>query len=52
MFISKKLDDKEVLRSYINGNESALNFLIDKYRPRIFGFIISKVKEMFFLIKK
>ena len=45
MFISKKLDDKEVLRSYINGNESALNFLIDKYRPRIFGFIISKVKN-------
>lgn len=45
MFISKKLDDREVLCSYINGNESALNFLIDKYRPRIFGFIISKVKN-------
>lgn len=45
MFISKKLEDKEVLQSYINGNESALNLLIDKYRPRIFGFIISKVKN-------
>ncbi len=45
MFISKKLDDKEILNSYINGNESALNLLIDKYRPRIFGFIISKVKN-------
>ncbi len=45
MFISKKLDDREVLCSYINGNEYALNFLIDKYRPRIFGFIISKVKN-------
>jgi len=45
MFISTKLDDKEVLRSYINGDESALNFLIEKYRPRIFGFIISKVKN-------
>jgi len=45
MFISKKLDDKEVLSSYINGDESALNFLIDKYRSRVFGFIISKVKN-------
>jgi len=45
MFISKKLEDKEVLRSYINGNESALNLLIDKHRSRIFGFIISKVKN-------
>lgn len=45
MFISKKLEDREVLHSYINGNESALNLLIDKYRPRIFGFIISKVKN-------
>jgi len=45
MFISKKLDDREVLCSYINGDESALNLLIDKYRPRIFGFIISKVKN-------
>ncbi len=45
MFISKKLDDKEVLSSYINGDESALNYLIDKYRNRVFGFIISKVKN-------
>ena len=45
MFISKKLDDREVLSSYINGDESALNFLIDKYRDRVFGFIISKVKN-------
>ena len=45
MFISKKLDDKEVLSSYINGDESALNYLINKYRNRVFGFIISKVKN-------
>ena len=45
MYISKKIDDREVLRSYIDGNESALNLLIDKYRSRIFGFIISKVKN-------
>ena len=46
MFISKKIDDKEVLSSYINGNESALNVLIDRHRSRIFGFIISKVKNV------
>lgn len=45
MYISKKIDDREVLRSYIDGNESALNLLINKYRSRIFGFIISKVKN-------
>ena len=45
MFISQKLDDREVLSLYINGNEDALNILIDKYRSRIFGFIISKVKN-------
>jgi len=45
MFISQELDDSRVLNLYINGNESALNVLIDKYRSRIFGFIISKVKN-------
>ena len=45
MFISKKLDDSKVLNLYINGNENALNVLVDKYRSRIFGFIISKVKN-------
>ena len=47
MFISKKIDDKEVLSSYINGYESALNVLIDRHRSIIFGFIISKVKVLF-----
>ena len=45
MFISQKLDDSKILHLYINGNENALNFLVDKYRSRIFGFIISKVKN-------
>jgi len=45
MFISQKLDDSKVLQLYINGNENALNVLVDKYRSRIFGFIISKVKN-------
>ncbi len=45
MFISQKLDDSKVLNLYINGNENALNVLVDKYRSRIFGFIISKVKN-------
>jgi len=45
MFISQKLDDREVLSLYINGNESALNILINRYRSRIFGFIFSKVRD-------
>ena len=31
--------------SFIKGDESALAVLLDKYRSRIFGFIISKVKN-------
>ena len=45
MFISQKLDDSQVLNSYINGDESALNLLINKYRSRVFGFIFSKVRD-------
>ena len=45
MFISKKFSDKDFVTSFIKGDESALAFLIDKYRSRIFGFIISKVKN-------
>ena len=45
MFISKNFSDKDFVTSFIKGDESALAVLIDKYRPRIFGFIISKVKN-------
>ncbi len=45
MFISQKLDDSQVLSLYLNGDESALNLLINKYRSRVFGFIFSKVRD-------
>ena len=45
MFISKNFSDKDFVTSFIKGDESALAVLIDKYRSRIFGFIISKVKN-------
>ena len=45
MFISKNFSDKDLVMSFINGDNSALAALIDKYRSRIFGFIISKVKN-------
>ena len=45
MFISKNFSDKDFVMSFIKGDESALTVLIDKYRSRIFGFIISKVKN-------
>jgi len=45
MYISKNFSDKDFVTSFIKGDESALAVLIDKYRSRIFGFIISKVKN-------
>ncbi|GGF10287.1 RNA polymerase, sigma subunit, ECF family [Chishuiella changwenlii] len=37
--------DSLLIRDYINGNESALEILIDKYKSRIYSFIFSKVME-------
>jgi len=45
MNISSKLSDREIISLYINGQESALNIIITKHRRRIFGFILSKVKD-------
>ena len=45
MNISSKLSDKEIISLYINGQESALNIIITRHRRRIFGYILSKVKD-------
>jgi len=37
--------DSLLIRDYINGNENALEILIDKYKSRIYSFIFSKVME-------
>lgn len=35
--------DSELVRSYINGDESSLAVLIDRHQQRIYSFIFSKV---------
>lgn len=37
--------DSLLIREYINGNENALEILIEKYKSRIYSFIFSKVME-------
>ena len=39
------IKDEQLIRSYLQGKESTLNILINRYRARILGFIISKVKD-------
>ena len=38
-------DDSLLIREYMNGNETALEKLIDKYKSRIYSFIYSKVLD-------
>lgn len=38
-------NDSLIIKDYINGNENALEFLIGKYKSRIYSFIFSKVME-------
>ena len=38
-------DDSLLFREYMNGNETALEKLIDKYKSRIYSFIYSKVLD-------
>ncbi len=45
MNISSKLSDREIISLYINGRESALDIIITRHRRRIFGFILSKIKD-------
>lgn len=40
-----KTDDQELIRAYIEGNELALKYLLDKHQGRIFAYIVSYVKD-------
>jgi RNA polymerase sigma-70 factor (ECF subfamily) len=42
---SQKLDDSVLVKSYIEGNERALEILILRHKQRIFSFIYSKVQN-------
>mgnify|MGYP006150502071 FL=1 len=39
------IKDEQLVCSYINGDQSSLNILINRHRSRLLGFIISKVRD-------
>ena len=41
----KFIKDEQLIRSYIGGKNSSLDILIKRHRPRLLGFIISKVRN-------
>ncbi len=40
-----KLSDKELVKSYINGSEKSFEVLLLRNKDRVFGYIMSKVKD-------
>ncbi|MFN4911409.1 MAG: RNA polymerase sigma factor [Flavobacteriales bacterium] len=41
----KNLGDQELLKLYINGNESAFEVLLNRHKDRIYRFILSKIND-------
>ena len=41
----KRKEDSVLVKDYINGNERALEVLVNRHQQRIFNFIFSKVRE-------
>ncbi|MCG8576144.1 MAG: sigma-70 family RNA polymerase sigma factor [Flavobacteriales bacterium] len=39
------VSDQDLIRSYLSGNEKAFEVLLNRNKDRIFGYIISKVRE-------
>jgi RNA polymerase sigma factor (sigma-70 family) len=39
------MNDAELIKSYINGDEKALSLLINKHEQRIFSYILSKIQN-------
>ena len=42
---SSALADRHLVRSYIQGNELALEQLISKHRQKVYGFLLNKLKD-------
>ena len=42
---SSALADRHLVRSYIQGNEHALEQLISKHRQKVYGFLLNKLKD-------
>jgi len=45
METNKKTSDKELIRSYLEGNDLAFEILLSRYKDRIFSYLISLVKN-------
>ena len=43
--LSSVLSDQELLASYLNGENSSFEILLERHKNRVFGFIMSKVKN-------
>jgi len=43
----RALSDAELVRKYVNGDERSLEILINRYRHKLFGYIMNKVKDKF-----
>ena len=40
-----QIDEAQLIRNYISGDENALAILIERHKHKIFGFIISKIQD-------
>ncbi|NPA45889.1 MAG: sigma-70 family RNA polymerase sigma factor [Chlorobi bacterium] len=47
MMKQRALSDAELVRKYVNGDEQSLEILINRYRHKLFGYIMNKVKDKF-----
>ncbi|MEL0300252.1 MAG: sigma factor, partial [Flavobacteriaceae bacterium] len=43
--LSQQLNDAQLITDYVQGDEHALEMLIEKYQQRIFNFIFSKIHD-------
>lgn len=40
-----KMSDSELIKSYLSGNESSLEFLVNKHQQRIFSYILIRIQD-------
>lgn len=45
VILSQQLNDAQLITDYVQGDEHALEMLIEKYQQRIFNFIFSKIHD-------
>jgi RNA polymerase sigma-70 factor (ECF subfamily) len=40
-----EFSDRQLVQAYISGKESALNYIIERYQSRLYGYILVSVKD-------